>query len=393
MPNETKTYKVGKKVADVPADKAAGFLELYPDAVEVKSFTVGKDTADVPLDKLESFLELYPDAKPLELGKQQAAPFVGGGGGLDLNTTPTQPKQPSQFGISNIASKIGKPIEPIAPSQEISPSTKKVQDAKHNQPAMPSVQDGIQLPPLEQALGNGDKHALAPEAKINAAPESLEMSPYSGQMRYNPLKDLNRRKEELAAIDNPDAKAKGTKDLWGDITEFYANENKEIENLVAQRAPEVEQQLSVFNQITAELERPDLPEEQRQVLMGQHEELANALEQSSAELQGIEEQYKVNTRTAAQMIKGSSVLRYNETSPLGYAGQSLWNSTIPALLETAGAALEIVGNPSGNPTLTNPETGKMVNPTPVQQLGTFLITGGEVLKGTAESTDAQKIFT
>ena len=80
MPNETKTYKVGKKVADVPADKAAGFLELYPDAVEVKSFTVGKDTADVPLDKLESFLELYPDAKPLELGKQQAAPFVGGGG-------------------------------------------------------------------------------------------------------------------------------------------------------------------------------------------------------------------------------------------------------------------------------------------------------------------------
>ena len=73
MPNETKTYKVGKKVADVPADKAAGFLELYPDAVEVKSFTVGKDTADVPLDKLESFLELYPDRKSTRLNSSHSA--------------------------------------------------------------------------------------------------------------------------------------------------------------------------------------------------------------------------------------------------------------------------------------------------------------------------------
>ena len=65
MPEGKRTFKVGESIADIPAEKIDGFMQTYPDAIEVKSFIVDKDTADIPLDKVDGFLKAYPNAKPL----------------------------------------------------------------------------------------------------------------------------------------------------------------------------------------------------------------------------------------------------------------------------------------------------------------------------------------
>lgn len=61
----TKTFKTSRGVADIPSSEVDGFLQEFPDAIEVNSFIVGKDTADVPLDDIDGFLKAYPKAKPL----------------------------------------------------------------------------------------------------------------------------------------------------------------------------------------------------------------------------------------------------------------------------------------------------------------------------------------
>lgn len=65
MPEGKRTFKVGERIADIPAEKIDGFMQTHPDAIEVKSFIVDKDTADIPLDKVDGFLKAYPNAKPL----------------------------------------------------------------------------------------------------------------------------------------------------------------------------------------------------------------------------------------------------------------------------------------------------------------------------------------
>lgn len=65
MPN-TKTYKVGKDVFDIPESESDGFLKAYPKAQEVESYISGKDTFDIPKEEVDGFLKEYPGAKPLK---------------------------------------------------------------------------------------------------------------------------------------------------------------------------------------------------------------------------------------------------------------------------------------------------------------------------------------
>ena len=63
MPENTKTYKIGDNIVDIPEGSVSSLLKKYPDAIEMKSFVVENDTIDIPIGKEKAFLSRYPDAK------------------------------------------------------------------------------------------------------------------------------------------------------------------------------------------------------------------------------------------------------------------------------------------------------------------------------------------
>jgi hypothetical protein len=65
MPN-TKTYKVGNDVYDIPLKEEADFLKENPKASEIQSYVLGKDTFDLPIKEVNDFLKENPNAKPLK---------------------------------------------------------------------------------------------------------------------------------------------------------------------------------------------------------------------------------------------------------------------------------------------------------------------------------------
>ena len=405
MPNEEKiTYKVGSEVYDIPISEKAGFLNEFKNAVEVKSFIVGKDTFDIPIKEVDSFLKDVPDAKPLSLGKPSAAPQPGGGGGLSSPKAPGMDGGRSPFGMGSVAQKIGQP--PIAQEPTIPPSEfgitsvgGKIGKPMPAQPIdkgmaeMPTVEgpqkyDLSGLPSMKQSSRQGDINAMMPEIKLSVPPETMEMKP-SGKLVYNPLKDYQRRTEEIEKEADVDRQTIKKKELWEDVAKYSQEDNKEIENFLTQSLPQMQQMQADFDNVAQALQDPQLPEDQRNALEMQAEELQGVLQNNATEMQKMEAKYKSNAALSAQLLKASKGLKYNDATPLEIVSKEVWNGTVPAIIKSVGGLLEAGGKaPGGMPSLIDPETGEIINPTFLQSVGSALITGANDMQAEYQSTDS-----
>jgi hypothetical protein len=100
MPQDTRRFKVGGKIYNIPIDKADDFLSSFEGAQEVSGFQVGDKKYNIPLDKVESFKEQFGD---------QATPI--GVSALEPELEPE--KQPTTFfdGVGMFGgSSIGAPV-------------------------------------------------------------------------------------------------------------------------------------------------------------------------------------------------------------------------------------------------------------------------------------------
>lgn len=385
MPEEKITFKVGETVYDIPPDKRDAFVGKYPDAIELKSFVAGRDTFDIPLDRVNAFLEKHPDAKPtFGLGKPSAVAQPGGGGGLPLRGTPGQDGGTSQFGIGSVAEKIGQPIPPATTRQS------KVEPQQVSTPTLTGPQglDLSGLPSMEESSRQGDVNAMMPEIKLSVPPETMEMKP-SGKLVYNPLKDYKRRTEEIEQETDIDRQTIKKKELWEDVAKYSQEDNKEIGNFLTQSLPQMQQMQADFDNVVQALQDPQLPEDQRNALQMQAEELQGVLQNNATEMQKMEAKYKSNAALSAQLLKASKGLKYNDATSLEIVSKEVWNGTVPAIIKSVGGLLEAGGKAPGSmPSLIDPETGEIINPTFLQSVGSALITGANDMQAEYQSTDS-----
>lgn len=319
------------------------------------------------------------------LGKPSAAPQPGGGGGLPLPSTPVTPSGQSPFGMGSIAEKIGQPqpIQATTPQSNVEP-----QQVATPQITAPQELDLSGLPPLEQALAKGDRSSLAPKPQLAVPPEAMDIT-VSGKAIYNPLKDYQRRQEEIDKEDDVDRQTIKKKELWEDIARYSQEDNKEIEGFLKQATPQLQQMIDELDGIAQALQNPELPEDQRQALQMQGEELQSVIQNNAAEIDKLAEKYKSNGSLSAQLIKASKGLRYNDAAPFEITTKEIWNGTVPAILKSVGGVLESGARvPGGMPSLVNPETGEILNPTWLQSVGSAIITGANEMQGEYQSTDA-----
>ena len=335
MPDGTRTFILKDGPVDVSGKDVNSFLKQFPDAVEAKSFTLGNDTIDVPLNEVDSFVSQYKDAKPLVLGKPSPVTQPGGGGGLNSPTTPGMDGGRSPFGIQSIAEKIGKqpPIQ-NQPAQPITPLPYKGVDTGMEQlPAMTAPEEEMQLPPMEQALGGGDKNAMMPGVGIeNLTPPTQEQLTSA-----DPFLGWEQKKKEISKIEDPAKRNFKMGQQYERMAQAKQIENMDLEPMLMQGRHALESQYAELEALTQRINQTQDPNERDQ-LAAAYKEVGRSFEDARSEYDELYKRYQDNAKFAATMLKGSGQLGGSELSGLESAGMGVVDLGT-SMLKSLGAAI------------------------------------------------------